>query len=163
MKKIIPFVIVLGIVVWTACTKKEETLPYVSPDTPAELIQAGGWNMTGARYKVDNGDWVDFYGGIQTCLRDNILSFPTEDVYVKDEGPSKCDPFYPQKVEDGNWAFKWNESKILFITPLQDTAITVYDTTEQTLLSLTENEMKIMYTESAGGARIRTNEITYRH
>lgn len=163
MKKIIPAIIVLSIVLLAACTKTEETPAYEAPDTPSELIQNGGWIMSGARYKIDNGDWVDFYSSFPECVSNNVLSFPTDEVFVKDEGATKCSPTDIQKIEDGNWYFKWNEAKLVFTTPIFDTAVSVYDTTEQILLSLTEDQMKIMYTEGAGPTGIRTNEITYRH
>ena len=164
MKKNFSVVLILSAMfIAAACTKTEEPSGYVKPDTPQELIMAGSWKMSSARFKIDNGEWFDFYGSIPECLRNNVLSFPTTDVFVEDEGDTKCNAADPQKKEDGNWGFKWNESKIVYSTPIFDTAVKVYDTTEQILLSLTEDHMIIKYTEATGSGGIRTNEITYRH
>ena len=84
--------------------KKDE----MNAKTRATLLSSGSWKQTGAEYKVSGGAWANYYSNIESCTKDDIITFKADGTLTLNEGQTKCDPSYPQ-VATGAWFFEENE------------------------------------------------------
>jgi hypothetical protein len=82
----------------SACKKDKDQTPPPTPKTNSELITQASWKFN----KAMMGSF-DVSGGLQTCQKDNILTFQANGSGSIDEGTSKCDVADPQTTP-----FTWN-------------------------------------------------------
>jgi hypothetical protein len=143
--KIIGISLVL-ITVYTACKKSKS-----DTKSKADLLTQKPWKFAAARSKQDNGNWEDIFLNIDSCRRDDILSFSTSSFYAIDGGLIKCFPADSQIVASGSWAFDNNETQIV----LTGNQI-------KSLLILTEDTLKYSETGPSGWSTY-TAEYTYIH
>jgi hypothetical protein len=98
MKK--PFTLFLAlfaiILFSTGCKKKHDDQP--ATKTRTELITTGTW-----KFSTATSSGFDVSGFLQSCQKDNTLTFHTDGTGVIDEGTSKCNVADPQSS-----SFTWN-------------------------------------------------------
>lgn len=51
----------------------------------------------------------DFYAATMPCTRDNFVTYSANKTFTEDEGPTKCQSYYPQSVTLP-WEFTANEA-----------------------------------------------------
>jgi len=137
-----------------SCKKNEDTSDSASK-TKTELLTTGTWKYIGATVNPA----YDYYGGgtpvtnifdiMKACEKDDFETYQTNGTWEYNEGPSKCDPSYPQ-VFSLPWGFADNETKLLL------------GGDEHTILELTATTLKLRYTFEDAGV-IYTEEDTYEH
>lgn len=110
------------ILLCVSCKKEEERITLRT-----EMITANAWRISAldAKTKVGNAatSEADLYDIMQDCVRDNQITFNTDQTITIDEGAEKCDPDAPQSyaVPNGRWAFKTADTQL----ELTDTSGTV--------------------------------------
>lgn len=101
----------------------------------------------------DTGINNDYYAFMGDCLKDNVRKFNADNSLTIDEGAIKCMDTNPQKSY-GSWTFNSDET-ILTVTE-------VGYSQAQTIVELTENTLKVKWTETFNG-KTSTYTITYKH
>lgn len=111
-----------------SCGDKNDT----PPKTKTQLLTQGSW-----KFKTAAVGASDFSSALQSCQKDNILTFSTNGSGNVNEGASKCSGSDP----DNNrftWAFANSETQITISNPLFTNGATTL-----TLISLTEAELVV--------------------
>ncbi|MGK2861830.1 MAG: hypothetical protein ACSLE0_07840 [Chitinophagaceae bacterium] len=132
------------------CSKEDSPAP-PSSKTKTELITKAAWKFSDAKV---NGSSVSAF--LQTCQKDNILTFLTAGTGTADEGPSKCDPSDPQ-TNPFTWNFQTNETILFVSTPFFSGGSSNF-----TLVSLTETELVISQNINVSGST-QNAVITFLH
>jgi len=107
MKKYISCVALAGLVMFAACSKKNDPAPL----TPEQLIVTPkGWVATAVTINPavrfpDAPPITDFFASQRPCEKDDITFFTLDLKYKVDEGASKCNPSDPQIFDQGTWSF----------------------------------------------------------
>jgi hypothetical protein len=147
MKFAPPVTILLLLIFAFSSCKKSKTYS----KTKTELLTQKTWRLVAARNKQDNQNWEEIYLLIDSCRRDDIVSFTPTFVYTVDEGLSKCFPTDSQILVSGAWAFDSNETQI--VLPFNQI---------KTILILNEDTLK--YTEKGpSGWGTYEGEYTFTH
>jgi len=142
------------LLVFVSC-QKDENDDHANAKTKTELLTTGTWKYTGATVKPaydyygDGAPTENIFAIMKDCEKDDFESYKTDGVWEYNEGPSKCDPSYPQ-IFSLPWNFADNETKLIL------------GTDEHVILELTATELKLRYTFEDGGV-IYTEEDTYEH
>jgi hypothetical protein len=116
MKKYISCVALAGLVMFAACSKKNDPAPL----TPEQLIVTPkGWVATAitinpAVQEPGFPPVTDFLAFLDPCVKDDITFFTLDLKYKVDEGASKCSPSDPQIFDQGTWSF--NPAKTIITT-----------------------------------------------
>jgi len=123
--------------------------------TKTELLTAGNWKLIAATinpaydYYGDGNSVTNIFGILQACERDDFETYKTNGIWEYNEGPTKCDPSFPQIFSEP-WSFAAGETK-LFV-----------GTVEHAILELTATTLKLRYTFEDAGVTY-TEEDTYEH
>ena len=123
--------------------------------TKTELLTAGPWKYTACNinpaydYYGDGNATTNIFDIMKSCEKDDFETYKTNGTWEYNEGPSKCDPLYPQIFSEP-WSFANNETKLLV------------GTVEHTILELTATTLKLRYNVEDAGV-IYTEEDTYEH
>src|SRR6478672_4599630 len=123
--------------------------------TKTELLTTGTWKYIGAiispayDYYGDGTPVTNIFDIMKACEKDDFEIYKTSGTWEYNEGPTKCDPSYPQ-VFSLPWSFADNETKLLL------------GGDEHTILELTATTLKLRYTFEDAGV-IYTEEDTYEH
>jgi len=144
-------IIVLGLMVANIGCSKDDN-DNSGPKTKTELLTTGTWKFSDA--KVGGQSVASF---IETCQKDNILTFLAAGTGTADEGATKCDPGDPNSAPF-NWAFQTNETVLFVSTPFFTGGSSTF-----TIVSLTESQLVLSQTISLTGAPPQTAEITFVH
>jgi len=139
-----------------SCKKDKTTTPTSTAKTKTQLLNQKTWKLTNVRYKINSGAWVDAYSTLQSCVKDNILSYSSSYAYSVDEGATKCGVSDPQTLISGTWSFQNNETQVAQVT-------TTFGTQVLNVITLDENTFQSTETGSIGGGNTQTNEYTYGH
>lgn len=135
-----------------SCNKKKEG---TTIKTNTELLTTGTWKYIACiispayDYYGDGNIVTDIFSILKPCERDDFETFKTNGIWEYNEGPTKCDPSYPQVFSDP-WRFADNETRLL------------EGSVEHTILELTETTLKLRYTFEDAGVTY-TEVDTYRH
>jgi hypothetical protein len=117
-----------------------------------ELLTSGSgrWKLSELRISAPDGQTVDEFSSLNTCIKDNIILFslnpsasssPKRSYQVL-EAATKCDPFDPDVIETGTWSIAKNTLS---------TTETGGDTGSATIVELTESRMVLaMEVEDSG-------------
>jgi len=112
--------------------------------TKTELLTAGTWKYTACvispayDYYGDGVMATDLFAIFKPCEKDDFEVYKTDGTWEYNEGPTKCDPSYPQAFSEP-WSFTANETKLLV------------GTDEIEILELTATKLKVRYSfEDAG-------------
>ena len=132
----------ISILLFTKC-QKEDSPPPPSKTNTQRMTQSP-WKFSAATVSG-----VNVSGSLQTCQKDNILTFITALTGSMDEGTSKCNSSDPQ-VNPFNWTFANNEtivhiSAVLFTGGINDfNVVSLTDT--QLVLSQMINSQTVVVT-----------------
>ena len=141
---------------FTAC-KKDKEEPKPAP-TKTELLTGKNWNLKGFTVNpgVDyfgNGTLItDIYAQSPSTDKDDLERFDTPNAYKYDEGPTKAAGAV--QTITGTWTFSTDE-KVVTVTP-QGSAPSSYE-----IMELTENNLKVKYTQVATSGITYTYERSY--
>jgi len=109
MKKIILFFLLILILLigLNSCKKNSDNL-----DQNTYYITNQNWTISTIRQYTTSIGWIDIFSSLAVCQKDNILIFKSDNSYIWDSGPIKCDSSDPQIVDYGNWSFSSNRTKL---------------------------------------------------
>lgn len=125
------FAVLFSLVVLSSCDKDDDDDNEVSR---TQLLTTGQWRLTAA---VANPALVagpftitDLYNSqiMQSCLKDNLYKFNTDNTVTTDEGAEKCDPAAPQ-TSNAPYSLSANEQELTFL----GTTLTITELTNSTL------------------------------
>ena len=149
MKKLLFATLILSSL-FIGCSKDDNE--DVKQPTKTELLTAHYWQATAftidPAISIGGTNISDWYAQLESCDKDDIEKYNTNNTVTYDEGPTKCDPTDPQ-TETSPWSFNSDE-----------TILTV-DGTSFKILSLTSTELKLSYIESLDGIN-HTWTLTYK-
>lgn len=122
-------------------------------DNNSELLTTAPWKLSA--FTVDpavdvNNDGTpetDLYpiAAPDSCTKDDITVFKTDQTYTREEGATKCDTTADQVFESGSWAFSENAKK-LTLTKSLDSSSTILD-----IIILSPTTLKLSYKEDLNG------------
>ena len=133
----------------SSCSKDDDDAP--AAKTKTELITKTTWKFSDA--KVGGGSVSAF---LQTCQKDNILTFVAAGTGTADEGTTKCDAADPQ-TNPFTWSFQTNETVLFVSTPLFTGGSSTF-----TIVSLTETELVVSQNITVSGTT-QNAVITFVH
>ena len=133
----------------TGCSKDDDDNPV--PKTKTELITTGTWKFSDAKV---NGASVSIL--LQTCQKDNILTFLAAGTGTAAEGATKCSASDPDS-NPFTWIFETNETLLFVSTPFFTGGSTTF-----TIVSLTETQLVLSQTITLTGGP-QTVEVTFIH
>jgi hypothetical protein len=144
-KQILSFItcLAISIFLFTNCKKEDDNPPPPSKTNTQRMTQSP-WKFSAATVSG-----VNVSGSLQTCQKDNILTFSTAITGSMDEGATKCNAGDPQ-VNPFTWNFANNEtivhiSTVLFTGGISDfTLVSISDT--QLVLSQVINSQTVVVT-----------------
>lgn len=120
-----------------------------------ELLVTGAWKYTGAiispayDYYSDGTPVTDIFSIMKDCEKDDYEVYKANGMWEYNEGPTKCDPLYPQSFSLP-WNFADNETKMIL------------DGVEHTILELTATSLKLRFSFEDSGVTY-TEEDSYEH
>jgi hypothetical protein len=142
---IFAFILVLG----SSCSKNDDSGP--ATKTKGELISKAAWKFSDA--KVSGVSVASF---LQTCQKDNILTFAAAGTGIADEGLTKCDPTDVQ-ANPFTWSFQTNETVLFVSTPFFAGGSSTF-----TIVSLTDTELTVSQNITVSGST-QNAVITFVH
>lgn len=152
MKKLISILLILFAVnfLLSSSCKKNNDPP--AAKTKTELLSQGTWKFKSAVVGT-----TDYSNNLQTCQKDNILTFLAAGTGNVDEGPTKCNAADPQ-TNPFTWNFQTNETKLFISTLLFTGGSNTFD-----LISLTETELVVATNFSFGPGPVFYVILTFNH
>ena len=115
----------------TGCGKKDKPDPPPAPKTKTELITTSTWKFSSATIGGFN-----VAGSLQTCQKDNVMTFAAAGTGTVDEGATKCSGGDAQ-TNPFTWNFQTNETTLFVSATLftgGSSTFTVVDLTETQLV-----------------------------
>ncbi|HEY6436689.1 MAG TPA: hypothetical protein VIY47_08865 [Ignavibacteriaceae bacterium] len=152
IKSIALLLMIAGITTTLSCKKDKDIN---TAKTKTELLTTGTWKYTASTinpaydYYSDGILATNIFTIMKSCEKDDFETYKTNGMWEYNEGPTKCDPSYPQVFSE-SWSFTANETKLLL------------GTGENTILELTATTLKLRFTFEDAGV-IYTAEDTYGH
>lgn len=142
MRKIITSIALITIITagFTSCKKSNDKV-----DDETAMLMNKSWKIT-ARTVTP----VLFAADLSPCENDNLYNFNAHNVFVFDEGATKCLPSGPQ-TKTGTWSYNTTTKKLL---------IQAGDETEITVTELTNNTFKGIYIKNFLGI-VLTYSVTF--
>lgn len=139
-KQLLLTIFLLGLVFLfiEGCSKEKDQPP---AKTNTQLLTQGTWKFSGAT--VGGSDVGPF---LQTCQKDNILTFAAAGTGILDEGPTKCNAGDPQ-TNSFTWNFQTNET-VLFISATLFTG----GSSTFNLVTLSETQLIVSQNVTVGGS-----------
>ncbi|MBC6991511.1 lipocalin family protein [Hymenobacter sp. BT491] len=129
----------------TACgssSKSEDP----APPTKAELLSDKDWLLTSATATV-LGQPVDVYATVlQTCQKDDLLRYNSNNTYTISEGATSCTP---PDTDNGTWSLSADGTKLTQTSARQGSTATTQD-----VLELTTTSLKISSTYTYSGIAV---------
>lgn len=100
--------VILFTLLFSACEekKKETTL------SNSQLLTTKKWKLTSAIITPSIQGISDYYATLKSCEVDDILTFTSDNKYIRDEGKSKCDSTSAQTYT-GTWQLLDNDTRLL--------------------------------------------------
>jgi hypothetical protein len=132
----------------TGCSKDDDN---PTPKTNTELLTMSTWKFSDA--KVGGNSIAAF---LETCQKDNILTFLAAGTGTAAEGATKCNAADPDS-SPFNWNFLTNETVLFVSTPFFTGGSTTF-----TIVSLTETQLVLSQTITLSGIP-QTAEVTFVH
>lgn len=140
-----------AVIVLSSCGKEEDNNNNPTPKTKTQLLSQGTWKFSSAT--VGGADASAF---VQTCQKDNILTFAAAGTGILDEGATKCNAADPQ-TSPFTWTWASNETVLNVSTTLFTGGSSTF-----TLVSLTETNLVLSQVISVGGSP-QTAIVTFVH
>ena len=145
--------VIAGVTSVLSCNKDEDNNG--NAKTKTELLTTGTWKYTACNispaydYYGDGVLATNLFAILKSCEKDDFETYKANGTWEYNEGPTKCDPSYPQVFSEP-WSFTSNETKLLV------------GTVEHTILELTATTLKLRYSVEDAGVTY-TEEDTYSH
>lgn len=112
------------------------------------LTNARGWILVGYTVSPAFVDPItgtsisDWYAQLETCEKDNLVFFQGDNVFITDEGATKCDPDDPQ-TDPGTWLLSADEKTVT----IDGESYTIEKLDKNTLrMTFTEEFLGVIYT-----------------
>ena len=139
MRKITTLIALITIITagFTSCKKSNDKV-----DDETAMLMNKNWKIT-ARTVTPELFAVD----LLPCEKNNLYNFNAHNVFVFDEGPTKCSPSVPQ-TKTGTWSYNTTTKKLL---------IQAGDKTEITVTELTNDTFKGIYIKNPFGTSLTYN------
>jgi hypothetical protein len=153
MKKqlsLLALLITTNFFLFSSCKKNDTPQPV--PKTKTQLITQSSWKFKSAT--VNGGD---ISASLQTCQKDNVMTFTVALTGTVDEGLAKCNAADPQ-TNPFTWNFAASET-MLHIS----TVLFTGGSSDFTLVSLTETELVVSQPFSVGPGVPQTVVVTFQH
>lgn len=131
------------VMVFSACKKDKESIS----DNTITTLQNKNWKISALTVTPGfSGQGTDdlYNTSMEVCEQDNLFRFNAGNVFILDEGPTKCDPTDPQS-ETGTWNYNASTSTL----NIQQTSPT--DAVNLKIVSINENSFVGKQTENVGG------------
>ena len=144
---IVCFVAALSVL--TGCGKDKKD---PDPKTKTELITTSTWKFSGAT--VGGSDASTF---LQTCQKDNVMTFAAAGTGIVDEGATKCNGGDAQS-NPFTWNFQSSETILFVSNPLFTGGSSTF-----TLVSLSETQLVLSQMISLGGGPQQNATVTFIH
>lgn len=126
MKRLSYFsVILLTLILGTIACKKKQSEP-----SPQERL-LGKWKLTDFVWR-QNGNIILQFNDVPDCFKDNYYEFRNNNVYVEDEGPTKCDSSDPQ-YKTGSYQLSPDGRKLTITIDGETTVADVLELSKTTL------------------------------
>jgi hypothetical protein len=154
MKKQLGFLCVLiaaNFFIFSSCNKSDYSPP--TPKTKTQLLTQGTW-----KFKSATASGTDISGSLQTCQKDNILTFAAAGTGTVDEGATKCNPLTDPQSYPMTWNFASGET-ILHVSA----SLFAGTGNDFTLISLTETELVVSIGYAPPVGPIILVVITFQH
>lgn len=138
-----------------SCQKDKNNDNHNIVKTKTELLTNGTWKYTGAiispayDYYGDGAVVTNIFSIMKDCEKDDFEVYKANGTWEYNEGPTKCDPSYPQ-IFSLPWNFADNETKLML------------GGDEHIILELTATSLKLRYSFEDAGI-IYTEEDAYEH
>jgi hypothetical protein len=88
--------------------------------------------------RINTGSWTSAgWQSTAACEKDDQTVFKTNNTYEVNEGPTKCSPSDPQVYDNGTWAFRDNETKLV----LDGSDVSTIDALDENSLVVTTTEV----------------------
>lgn len=142
-------------IVVVSCQKDKNKDANNTSKSKTELLTTGTWKYNGSivnpayDYYGDGILTTDIFSIMKDCEKDDFELYKTNGTWEYNEGPTKCDPAYPQ-VFTLPWTLADNETKL------------VLGGVEHAILELTTTSLKLRYTIEEAGVTY-TAEDSYEH
>lgn len=133
-------ILILFVIVLQAC-KKSSSSSSTPPKTKTDLLTQATWKFSAATV-----GGTDVSTLLQSCQKDNILTFQSNGNGSVDEGPSKCNSGDPQ-TNPFTWAFQSGET-MLHVS----TVLFTGGSSDFTLVSLTETQLVVSQNITVSGS-----------
>lgn len=146
---------IYSVIIVISCQKDKDNDSDNATKTKTELLTTGTWKYTAAiinpayDYYGDGTAVTNLFSIMKNCEKDDFEVYKTNGTWEYNEGPSKCDPLYPQSF-NLPWNFADNETKMIL------------GGVEHTILELTTTSLKLRYSFEDAGV-IYTEEDSYEH
>jgi hypothetical protein len=141
MKKQIASLIVCSLTILFLLPACQKDNAVVVAKTKTELISQQTWKFSNATVGGS-----DVSAALQTCQKDNIMTFVAAGTGSVDEGPTKCNSSDPQ-TNPFTWNFQSNETILFISTPLFSGGSSTF-----TLISLSETQLVVSQMIIVGGS-----------
>jgi hypothetical protein len=141
--------VILVAVLHISCSKEDNTPP--AAKTKTELITKSSWKFSDA--KVGGSSVAAF---LQTCQKDNVLTFLSAGTGTADEGATKCNATDAQ-TNPYTWSFQSSETILFVSTPFFTGGSSSF-----TIVSLTETELEVSQNITVSGST-QNAVITFIH
>jgi hypothetical protein len=149
----LPAAVMLLAISFSACEKETQQIN----KSKTALLTEGSWRLTEAYSDTEeNGvpHTINVYDSLESCEKDNLTIFGTDNKVTIDEGPTKCDEFDPQKWSIEKWVLVSN-------TQLELTDIHSSARYEATILELSETRLHIRVSGTADDGNRFRNSFKY--
>jgi|GEM_PF-295598 hypothetical protein len=109
--------------------------------TTTQLLCDKNYKLTASVTQPAYQGITDIFPYLQNCIKDDILRFNQNGTFTLDEGPSKCDPSWPQ-VYSGNWTLGNNNTTLTLTGEYQ---------ANWTVLTIDGTILKVAYSSPING------------
>jgi hypothetical protein len=142
-------VLLLFVFPFISCSNKD----FSAPKSKSQLLTRSPWYFARYEQKTDNNPWIDNSVSLPTCGKDNSLLFQINNIYVVDEGRTKCSSSYPQ-TSSSPYRFAESNTKIIITLNTVEWSFTI-EQLDETVLSY--------WTSYDSGGTTYYTRYTYHH
>jgi hypothetical protein len=141
--------LILVLFIVSSCGKDDDPIVV---KTKTQLLTQSSWKFKSAFVGT-----TDYSGFLQTCQKDNILTFSSNGSGNIDEGLTKCNGADPQNTLF-TWNFQTNETILFISTPLFTNGSSTFD-----LISVSETELVVSQFFNPPAGPSPTVVLTFNH
>jgi hypothetical protein len=120
-----------GILLFAACSKTDDNNPNPGPTNTAALIVDGTWQWSDLDFVLNMGGTdtlINAWHEVDSCDRDDIMTFTADGNGQIDEMATKCNPADPQ-IETLTWELLNNDTQVKVTTATDTSILTIMELT----------------------------------